>query len=55
MTARTTSQNPATEEWLKVLVERARALDAIFACGGEVELAAPLSLRGPGGKKLESV
>ncbi|MEB3203607.1 MAG: hypothetical protein VKP57_02800 [Candidatus Sericytochromatia bacterium] len=35
------------------LAERARALDSIFACGGEVEVAAPLSLRGPDGKRLE--
>lgn len=48
-------QNAATKKWLTTLSERAMALDAIFACGGEVELAAPLSLRGPGGKKLEVV
>jgi len=48
-------QNAETKKWLTTLVERAKALDAIFACGGEVEVAAPLSLRGPGGKKLEVV
>ena len=48
-------QNAETKKRLTALVERAKALDAIFACGGEVELAAPLSLRGPGGKKLEVV
>lgn len=49
------SQNAETTKWLTKWVERAKALDAIFACGGELELAAPLSLRGPGGKKLEVV
>ncbi|MBX3274280.1 MAG: hypothetical protein KF729_28695, partial [Sandaracinaceae bacterium] len=48
-------QDAETKKWLTTLVERAKALDAIFACGGEVEVAAPLSLRGPGGKKLEIV
>ena len=48
-------QNAETKKWLTTLVERANALDAIFACGGEVEVAAPLSLRGPGGKKLQVV
>lgn len=48
-------QSAETEKWLTTLVERAKALDAIFACGGEVEVAAPLSLRGPGGKKLEII
>src|ERR1041384_2996887 len=48
-------RNAETEKWLTTLVERAKALDSIFACGGEVEVAAPLSLRGPGGKKLEVV
>src|SRR5262245_56746233 len=48
-------QNAETKKWLTTLVERAKALDSIFACGGEVEVAAPLSLRGPGGKKLEVV
>lgn len=48
-------QNPETTKWLTTLVERAKALDAIFACGGEIAVAAPLSLRGPGGKKLEVV
>lgn len=48
-------QNTETTEWLTKLIERAKALDAIFACGGEVEVAVPLSLRGPGGKKLEVV
>ena len=48
-------QNAETKKWLTTLVERAKALDAIFACGGEVEVAAPLSLRAPGGKKLEVV
>jgi hypothetical protein len=38
-----------------MLEERARALDGIFACGGELELAAPMSLRGPGGKKVDVV
>jgi hypothetical protein len=44
-----------TKKRLATLVERAKALDTIFACGGEVELAAPLWLRGPRGKKLEIV
>ncbi len=44
-----------TKNRLTTLVERANALDAIFACGGEVEVARPLWLRGPGGKKLEVV
>jgi hypothetical protein len=48
-------QNTETKAWLTTLAERAQALDSIFACGGEVEVAAPLSLRGPGGKKLEVV
>ena len=48
-------QSAETKKWLTTLVERAKALDAIFACGGEVEVAAPLSLRGPNGKKLEIV
>ncbi len=48
-------QNDETTRWLTTLAERAKALDAIFACGGEVEVPAPLSLRGPGGKKLEVV
>jgi hypothetical protein len=48
-------ENAETKKWLTTLVERAKALDAIFACGGEVEVAAPLSLRGPSGKKLEVV
>ncbi|MEO7033890.1 MAG: hypothetical protein ABI548_08410 [Polyangiaceae bacterium] len=55
MTTAPNLQNAETKKWLTTLVERARALDAIFACGGEVEVAAPLSLRGPGGKKLEVV
>jgi hypothetical protein len=49
------SQNTETEKRLTTLVQRAKALDTIFACGGEVQLAAPLSLRGPAGKKLEVV
>ncbi len=49
------SQDAETKKWLTTLAERAKALDSIFACGGEVGLAAPLSLRGPGGKKLEIV
>jgi hypothetical protein len=48
-------ENAETKKWLTTWVERAKALDSIFACGGEVEVAAPLSLRGPGGKKLEVV
>lgn len=48
-------QNAETKKWLTTLAERANALDTIFACGGEVEVAAPLALRGPGGKKLEIV
>lgn len=48
-------QNAETKKWLTTLLDRAKALDAIFACGGEVEVAAPLLLRGPGGKKLEVV
>ena len=40
---------------LASLVMRAKALDAIFACGGDIKLAAPLSLRGPGGKKVTVV
>lgn len=48
-------QTVETKKWLTTLVERAHALDSIFACGGEVELAAPLALRGPGGKKVEVV
>ncbi len=48
-------QSTETTKWLATLVERAQALDTIFACGGEVKLAAPLSLRGPRGKKLEVV
>jgi len=44
-----------TKKGLAALVERAKALDAIFACGGEVEVAVPISLSGPGGKKLEVV
>lgn len=48
-------KNAETKKWLTTLVERAKALDSIFACGGEVEVAAPLSLRGPTGKKLEVV
>jgi hypothetical protein len=48
-------QNTETKKLFTSLVERAKALDAIFACGGEVEVEAPLSLRGPGGKKLEVV
>jgi hypothetical protein len=54
----TTTQKPQTAEtkkWLTTLVESAKALDSIFACGGELEVAAPLSLRGPGGKKLEVI
>ena len=47
--------NAATSKRLTTLVERARALDAVFACGGEVVVAAPLSLRGPGGKKVEVI
>jgi hypothetical protein len=45
--------NAETKQWLTTLRERAKALDAIFACGGEVALPAPLSLRGPEGKTLE--
>ncbi len=48
-------KNAETEKWLTTLVERANSLDAIFACGGEVQVAAPLSLRGPKGKTLEVV
>jgi len=55
MKTATKPQNAETEKWLTTLVERAKSLDSIFACGGEVEVAAPLSLRGPGGKKLEVV
>lgn len=55
MTTDPKPQNAETKKWLTTLVERAKALDAIFACGGEVEVPAPLSLRGPGGKKLEVV
>lgn len=47
--------NAETKKRLATLVERAKALDAIFACGGEVELDAPLTLRGPAGKKQEIV
>lgn len=55
MTTAPKPHNAETETWLTTLVKRAKALDAIFACGGEVKLAAPLSLRGPKGKKLEVV
>src|SRR3954454_11175669 len=48
-------KNTETDKWLTTLAERAKALDAIFACGGEVEVAAPLTLCGPGGKKLEVI
>lgn len=48
-------QNAETKRWLTALVERAKALDSIFACGGEAEVAAPLRLRGPDGKTLEVV
>lgn len=48
-------KNAETEKWLTTLVKRATALEATFACGGEVEVAAPLSLRGPKGKKLQIV
>jgi len=47
--------NAETKERLATLVERANALDAIFACGGTLDLAAPLSLRAAGRKKLEIV
>jgi hypothetical protein len=55
MTSAPKPPRTGTNERLTTLGERAKALDAIFACGGEVEVAAPLSLRGPGGKKLEIV
>jgi len=55
MRASRTPQNTETTKWLATLAGRATALDAIFATGGEVEVAAPLSLRGPGGEKLELV
>lgn len=55
MTIEPKPQSVEAEKWLTTLVERAKALDAIFACGGEVEVVAPLSLRGPSGKKLEIV
>jgi hypothetical protein len=48
-------QTAETKKWLTTLVESGKALDSIFACGGQIEVAAPLSLRGPGGKKLEVV
>lgn len=47
------TRNDETKQWLGRLIECARALDSIFACGGELELAAPLWLCGPGGKKVE--
>lgn len=49
------TQNAETKKWLTTLVERAKALDAVSACDGAVEVAAPLWLRAPGGKKLEVV
>ena len=49
------ASNAQTETWFSVLTEQAKALDAIFACGGEVQVPAPIVLRGPGGKKLEVV
>lgn len=48
-------QNAETKERIATLVGRAKALDAVFACGGEVDVAAPIKLRGPSGKKLEIV
>lgn len=50
-----TLQNIETKKWLKTLGERAKALDSIFACGGEVEVKTPLALRGPEGKRVEVV
>jgi hypothetical protein len=47
-------QNSETKMWLTTRIERAKALDPILACGGEIAVAAPLSLRGRGGKKLEA-
>ena len=55
MTTAPNPENAETNKWLTTLVERAKALDSSFACGGEVEVAAPLSLQGPSGKKLEVV
>jgi len=55
MKAEPEPQNAETAKRLTTLVERAKALDAIFACGGEVEVAAPLLLRDHRGKKLEVV
>lgn len=52
---RSKPQNARTNEWLAKLVDLAKSLDSIFACGGELDVAAPLRLRGPKGKKLEIV
>lgn len=55
MNTRSNAPNPETEAQLSTLIERAKALDALFACGGEVHVPAPIVLRGPGRKKLEVV
>ncbi|MCB9585280.1 MAG: hypothetical protein H6718_07775 [Polyangiaceae bacterium] len=45
----------ATKKRLTTLGSRAQALEAVFACGGEVELASPLVLGGKGRKRLQIV
>lgn len=52
MTTASKATNTATSAWITTLGERAKALDTIFASGGEVQVDAPLSLRRPGGKPL---
>ena len=46
-------RSAATTKRLTQLAERAKALDVIFACGGEVQVPAPLALHRPGAKKLQ--
>lgn len=52
MSTEANAPSPETTKRLATLAARAMDLDAIFACGGEAKLPAPLALRGPKGKRL---
>jgi hypothetical protein len=52
MSANAKTPSPETTKHVATLAARAMDLDAIFACGGDAKLPAPLALRGPTGKRL---
>lgn len=55
MTTRPKAPSDETNARLATLVDRVNALDTLFACGGELQVPAPVVLRGPKGKRVAVV